>query len=269
MAKKATAVKKPANLPATTEPDFTNVPAHLRGMQTASESNMRQQDQIIPRIKLLQALSPEIEQYRDTARPGLFWHNVMNEPIGEDGGRTLDFICFRSRFFYLLFAPRNDPRVVLARANDGIHWVPASGSFEVKLKGAPNKITYKMAPTVEASGLAEFGSANQMHLGPVILSLARSQIKKGKLINTAHKQLGVAMTGLRFRDESIQEQGEEGPYFNHQFKRAGWASPEETAFAEQFAQQFKKADYRAAGEEDYREEASAGPKDVPKNAKGF
>lgn len=274
-----------------------SVPAYLQNRKTATTTTMRQQDLIVPRVKLLQALSPEIEDFAPHARPGTFWHNIMGQNVGneDEDYKAFDFICFKSRYFYLLFAPRNDPRIILARANDGIHWSPSSGQFKVKPKGASREVVYTLKPTVEASGLAEFGTAipgdpesqpaatliyeyliympDYSDLGPMILSLARSQIKKGKVINSAHQMTGVAMSGLRFRAEIIQEQSAEGPYYNYQFKRAGWATEEEANQAETYAERFAAQGYQAAGgEEGYRsddEAARGGPKDVPKTAKGF
>lgn len=293
----ATKAKTKTKEVATREPAVGSIPDYLRGRKTATSTTMRQQDLVVPRVKLLQALSPEIEDFAPDARPGRFWHNIMGQNVGdeEEDYKAFDFICFKSRFFYLLFAPRGDQRGILARANDGIHWIPSSGTVKVKPKKSPREVVYTLKPTVDESGLGEFGSSipgdpqsqpaatliyeyliympQYTELGPMIMSLARSQIKKGKVINSAHQMTDAPMSGFRFRAESIQEQGEEGPFYNYQFKRAGWATEDEANQAEAYAQKFKSQSYQAAGGEmGYQaddEAARGGPKDAPRNAKGF
>lgn len=287
--KDVTLVPTPAT-PVAKMSESMQIPEHLRGRKTATESTMRREDLIVPRVKLVQALSPEVEEFG--AKPGTFWHNILNEPVGDDEDfNEFDFIAFKSRFFYILFAPRNDPRVVLARADDGVHWRPSSGEFKVKPKGSKTEVTYKMAETVSASGLDQFGSAipgdpdsqpaatliyeyliympKHPELGPMVVSLARSQIKKGKVVNSAHNMMNVPMSGLKFKAGVVQEQGAEGPFWNYQFSRAGWSTVEETDQAEAYAEQFKTKSYQAKGESDYAEEGGAGPKDVPENTKKF
>lgn len=276
------------------------VPAYLKDVKSDATSNMRAEDLIIPRIQLLQALSPQVEANPREVFAGCFWHNVLDEyvgnPEGDKPGQNFEFIAFRSRFYYMLFAPRGDQRTVLARADDGIHWVPSSGEFKVKPKKSPNEVTYKMAKTVDASGLAKFGSSipgdpnsqpaatmiyeylaylpAHPEFGPVVISLARSQVKRGKVVNTSiemGKNTNTPMTAFKFEARVTKEQGDEGPYSNWMFKRAGWATEDEFKKAEEFATRFKDVQYKAAGEEEYANDGSEAPKDEPKMAskKGF
>lgn len=284
MAKEAVKETPVAKLPE------SSVPAYLQGVKSNTTSNMRTEDLIIPRIALMQALSPQVVNNPRSVFPGTFLHNVFEEMVSEDG-KSFEFIPFQSRFFYILFAPRGDDRGVLARADDGIHWNPASGEFKVKPKKHPSEVTYKMAPTVEASGLSKFGSSipgdndsqpaatliyeylaflpQKPEWGPVVLSLARSQIKRGKVIN-ATVGLGKApMSAYKFIASVTQEQGAEGPYFNWQFKRGGWATEEEFKIAEDMASQFGNRQYKAAGEDEFNNDTGDAPADAPKNSKGF
>lgn len=267
------------------------VPAYLKDVKSNTQTNMRSEDLIIPRIVLLQATSPQVVANPREVFSGSFYHNIFDEYVGDEG-KTFEFVPFRSRFFYLLFAPRGDERTVLARADDGIHWSPSSGEFKVKPKKAPSEITYKMAATVEASGLAKFGSSIPgdpdsqpaatmiyeylCHLpqhpewGPVLISLARSQIKRGKVINSTIGLGNAPMSAYKFKAQITQDQGVDGPYFNWEFKRAGWATEEEFNKAEAYAKQFENVTYQMVGETDFNGDASeAPPQDVPKTKKGF
>lgn len=273
------------------------VPEYLRG-QSAASSNMTADDMVIPRIKLIQAISPEIDKFE--AKPGTFWHNIENMPFGD--GTTFAFAVCRSRKMFNIFAPRNDPqgRIILARAPDGVHWDSPEAVIKMKPKGAAKELEYMLAPTVAMSKLDKFGTllyppphsvpADAMNTppaatatyeylvypvsnpeyGPMVMWLARSQVKQGKVINSSIEQAnlqGIKSTGVKFVAEVTKEQGPEGPYFNWQFRRAGYLEAAEAIRAEQIAMKYASADYRAADSTADDVTGSTGPVDEPK--KGF
>src|SRR5262245_19171112 len=130
------------------------VPAHLQQYQKGRIGNIDSTDRIIPRIKLLQAISPELQDYGG-AKAGMFWHTVMQESLGP----TFLGIPILIRKSYVLWSPRNDDRGILARAMDGVHWDVPNAEFTVKPKGAPQPITYNTKESVQDSGLDQFGSS--------------------------------------------------------------------------------------------------------------
>ena len=130
------------------------MPAYLKGKEVKSQDWLEASDLILPRVKLLQGISSEVEAF-ETAKAGLFWHNILNEVIGPE----FSFIVSAYRKKYMLMAPLSDSRGVLARAEDGVHWTPPNATFEVKLKGIKETQKWTTKPTVAESRLAEFGSS--------------------------------------------------------------------------------------------------------------
>jgi len=246
MAKAATTTSKPAAALAVVEDDggigyLTQFEGKgpIRG-----DDNFDRSDVAIPRIKLLQGLSPECESF-DSAKPGQFWHTGADLSVGN----SVRFIPITRRKKLLLTTPIDDKRGVLARSEDMVHWSPPEGEFEVKLKGMKKPVTWTLKPTVAESGLDQWGSSNpedpdsppaatlfyeylvilpdHMELGPVVMSLTRSNIAKAKRgLNDKiemHKARGRPMQCLVFIAESVTEEGAEGPFKNWMFKADGFA----------------------------------------------
>lgn len=251
-----------------------NLPAYLQGKQQTGAvlNGIDASDLVLPRIKLLQGISPEVEAY-ENAKAGLFWHNVLGEPIGPQ----FDFIVASFRKKYLLMAPLGDPRKILARAEDGVNWNPPEGEFRVKIKKVKEEQTWKLAPTVRASGLDQFGSSvkgdadsppaavmiyeylvylpEMPQYSPIIMSLARSQIKPGKDLNSKISFRGAPLNAMRFTANVVEQVGEEGPFKNYQFVSNGFATEEEYARVEDIAKNF--GDYKVADEEGLAGEGDA------------
>lgn len=266
----------------------STLPAYLQGEKPAALSGAMDADDIIlPRIKLLQGISPEVEAFED-AKNGVFWHSVLGERIRSEmfpDGDGFDFIVLTQKKKYLLMAPLTDPRGVLARAEDGVHWKPANQSFEVKLKGVKEPQTWTTKDTVRESGLAEFGSSvkgdddskpaavliyeylvylpDRPDISPIFLSLARSQARKGKDLNSKIVFRNAPLESQRFRATVIEETGDEGPYKNYQFQNAGWATQDEYRHCKALAEQFGTA--RAADEEGLVHEAEPATGEDPKD----
>lgn len=261
-----------ANVPAKTA---SAVPAYLQGTNGGSSlAGIGRDDIALPSIRLLQSTSEQPRSF-DDARPGIFWHTGFDMPLGT----SLDFIICANRKKYMLMAPINDTRGVLARAEDGVNWVPPRGEFEVKLKGVKNPIKWKLAPTVAESGLAEYGSSNPddpdsppaavlmyehlvilpefPELGPAFFTQARSQIKQVRRQLypkiALHNNAGRPMQALRFTAQVIEQQGDEGPFYNVSFRSNGWATEEEFKTAVGLHEKF--GTMRAKDEEEAAREA--------------
>lgn len=251
-----------------------NVPDYIKGMKNAVLPGVDASDLILPRIKLLQAISTEVETY-DAAKAGIFWHNVLGEPIGPE----FDFVVCSFRKKYLLMAPLGDPRKILARAEDGVNWTPPNGSWRVKLKNVKEEQTWATKPTVRESGLDKFGSSvngdenskpaavmiyeylvylpERPDISPVVMSLARSQTKKGKDLNSKISFRNAPLQSMRFKAQVIEETGEEGAYKNYLFTSAGFVTKDEFDRCLDIAEKF--GDYKVADEEGVAEETDAQP----------
>ena len=240
-------------------------PSYLQGKSGQTLIGIDSSDLIIPRIKLLQGISPELAEHNN-AKSGIFWHNILAQPIGDKP--ELSFIVASFAKKYLLMAPRTDSRTILARAEDGVHWSPPNASFEVKLKGIKEPQKWETKPTVRESGLAEFGSSvagdpdskpaailvyeyliylpDYPELSPIVMSLVRSQVRKGKDLNSKITFRNAPLASMRFKMKVIEEQSPDGPYNNFQFMNDGWATEVEYERVLDIEKRFRS--YRVADE---------------------
>ena len=220
-----------------------HIPAHLAQYQKAKIGNVDSTDQIIPRIKLLQALSPELQEFNH-AKPGVFWHTIASQVLGD----KLIAIPIVIRKSYILWAPRNDDRGILARAMDGIHWDIPGAEFSVKPKGSSTAVTYNTRGSVAESGLAEFGSSipgdpqslpaasltyNMLwylpefpHLSPSVIINTRSGVKPMQQLLSKIESKPVPHFVQQYEIGIVTQRGAEGSYFNYTYTAAGFADEE-------------------------------------------
>lgn len=208
------------------------VPEYMRGDAGLGKENIGREDLETPRLKLIQGLSPELQAY-DDLRPGNFFHSasefIFNEPF-------IAVPIFMDKR-YILWRPRDSGGGILARADDGIHWNPPRGEFTVQLdkKDGGGSVTWRLAPTVEESGLAAWGSMNpadpnsppaatlmysfvlafpeEPDLMPAVLTFQRSGIKMGRRFNTKLKTTRLPLFGLKFEFRSFMDHNKSGQEF--------------------------------------------------------
>jgi hypothetical protein len=217
------------------------LPAFLAGYQgPATNTMMDSDDCIVPRIKLLQAISPELKSFND-AKEGVYWHSILNQSLGSE----LRFVTVLARKSYVLFAPRGDERVILARAPDARNWDRPNQSFEVKIKGFSKPVVYETRGNVAESGLSEFGSSmpgdpqsppaatlvyeylvylpDHPDCSPALISLSRSGIKRGKDLNSKIqlRSTTVPQYAQIYKAVVTNETSAEGGYNGWSFKSDG------------------------------------------------
>lgn len=267
----------------------SSVPAHLQNATRGSKlQDIEASDIIVPRIKLLQGISPEVAAF-DDAQIGNFWLNVLDVDLGP----KLRFIPLSNRKRYLLLPPMNDDRGVLARADDGKTWNTLGTWDNIKFKGMRQGVTWEIKDLdVKKSGLGEFGTSIPGNpdsnpaatlfyeylvwlpdmpelTTPVLLSLARSQSKKARDLNGKIEFSGVPMQGLVIEAGTCDETGAEGPYKNYQFSRDGYASEEQFDKAVAMAERFANVTYAGADEAELSAEAGTGPVTGDADSKEF
>jgi hypothetical protein len=235
----------------------SNVPAHLQQYAKQRIGNVDSTDRIIPRVKLMQAISPELQDFPE-AKAGQFWHTIAQESLGP----TLKAIPIIIRKSYVLWAPRNDDRGILARAMDGVHWDPADAEFRVKPKGSPAEVVYHTKKTVAESKLDQFGTSipgdpnsapaasltyqmmwylvDYPELSPSIIINTRSSVKPMQQLLSRIDSKPVAHYLQVYDIGSVQQKGAEGPYFNFSYTGAGFANEDQAAICSQMFEQFNQ-----------------------------
>ncbi len=239
------AVRRDAPPPATSA-SVQNLPAFMRQDADVGKENIGSQDIEIPRLKLMQGLSPELQDF-DGLKAGFFFHPAA-EFIFDAPFRAVPIFMDQR---YILWRPRDAGGGILARADDGIHWSPSSGEFTVQLdkKDGGNTVTWKMAPTVQQSGLANWGTMNatdpnsppaatlmynfllafpdEPDLMPAVLSFQRSSIKMGRRFNTKLKTVRAPIFGTVWQFGSVQDSNSRGQdFFNVDVRSAGLVEDE-------------------------------------------
>jgi len=243
----------------------SQVPDHLRHFQKASIGNVDSSDRIIPRIKLIQAISPELQDFPE-AKAGQFWHTVAQQNLGP----ALKAIPLLIRKSYVLWAPRNDDRGILARAMDGIHWDPPNAEFRVKPKGSPKEVVYLTKDTVAESRLDQFGTSipgdnnsppaasltyNMMwflvdfpELSPSLIINTRSSVKPMQQLLSRIDSKPVPHYVQVYSIGSVQQKGAEGPYFNFAYTGLGFADKEQADMCAELYNRFGQGGWIANDE---------------------
>lgn len=251
----------------------SNLPAHLQGGKTVKIGNVDNTDKIIPRVKLLQSVSKELDNFNE-AKKGHFWHNIACVSMGE----SLRAIPIIMRKSYVLWSPRDDTRGVLARANDGIHWdQPAGMEFEVKPKNSPHKVKYVLGETTRSKGpngepaLSEFGSSipgdansppaaaltyqfvwyfpDHPELSPAIILNTRSSVKPAKDLLSKidmrpvdHYNQVFNIVAVKSRNSANEE------FYNYTYAANGYADARESAICREQYENFLKINWVASDE---------------------
>lgn len=228
--------------------DDTQLPAYLQGKNNIKNTdNFDSSDVVIPRIKLLQGISPECEQFNE-AKAGNYWHTGLDMSLGSE----MRFVVVDRRKKYLLQAPIQDGQGILARSDDAKTW-DKTGKWQVKIKGVKNPVSWEISSLdVEESGLTKWGTSipenedsppaatlfydylvflpDHMDLGPAVISLARSQIKKAKKgLNdkiSMHANNGRPMQALIFVATVVEETADGQSYKNWSFRSGGFVQDE-------------------------------------------
>lgn len=272
--------KEPAKTGELTTTGPGNMPDYLRerGITGSGLEGLNAQDIVIPRIKLLQGLSPELETF-EAAKLGEFWLNVMDFPIGD----AFDFTPILNRKRYMLMPPLVEgQKGVLARADDGKTWRPPHGEWSIRLKDVRQPVTWKITdPDVRRSGLAEFGTSNPDNPDsnpaatlfydflvlvhdvpdiqtPVMLSLARSAAKKGKDLQGKIMFGQGHMNARKFRATSFDDNSGGNKFKNWNFAASGWVDEDTFSAAQQYNEQFKDQNFRGAEDDEVDDDAPAG-----------
>ena len=191
----------------------------------------------IPRLKLLRSWSHELIEFNN-AREGEFWHSLTHESFGSIVRICPIYIDWR----FILWRPREAGGGILARADDGKHWMPADIDFAIKFNSG-REVKWRTARTVAASGLDKRGSydpsdpksppaATRMYsivcsfpdrqgLPPAVLTLQGTANKAATKLISILKVQRAPSFGLIFEMTSFKDKSPSGEFYNYGFEMVG------------------------------------------------
>jgi hypothetical protein len=227
----------------------TQLPAFMQ--KHAALGRVGVSDVEIPRLKLLQAQSPELTEF-DNAKQGEFWHSLIDDRIGSNVRICPVYIDRR----FVLWRPREAGGGILARADDGKHWTPANTDFTVKLKTG-HEVKWRTARTVTASRLDRRGSYNpsdpnsppaatrmysivcsfpdRQDLPPAVVILQQAAVKSATKLIGKLKVLRAPSFGVIFEMASFKDKSPSGEFYNYAFEMVG-PLQDRAFYEENFAQ---------------------------------
>lgn len=230
----------------------THVPDFMKEDGGLGTENLDTNDLEIPRLILLQSLSPQVTEGDEKA--GSFFHTILEESlVGKN--EPLRIVPLYAEIRYMLWKPRWEGGGILARAELGEdgdhHWNPANTKFTVKpSKDRPDTVVWETTDTVRSSGLDQFGSSNpsdpnsqpaavKMHnfvvvlpdfpeLGPMVYTFQRGTSKTGANFATKVKFAdGAPSFGQIFEMKSKLDNSGQGDYYGLSLTRSGYVTDHE------------------------------------------
>lgn len=181
-------------------------PDYLTGAESTGLEDLGASDFKIPRLLLLQALSPAVTRdHPGAAIPGHFWHTGLSTDLGN----KVNMVPLIARKRVILWRPQEDNGGgILAFSADGKNWLNgANQEFSVRLKGVKNPVVWSTKGNVAQSNLLNWGTSNpedpesapaatlsyeylcyltdHPELSPVVLSCNKTALPRAKQFNTA------------------------------------------------------------------------------------
>jgi len=225
------------------------VPDFMKAHAGKGVEKLGQGDVAVPRIQLLQSVSPELIA-NDELRQGEFYHSIAEVGLG----KSLRIVPIFTDIRAILWRPRVDGGGILARLDDNVHWSPPNATFEVNLKKKKDdpdvRVKWTTKPTEAEAGLLRWGSANpadpnsqpaatKMHnvvvvlpdypeYSPAVVTLQRSSIRAAQNLGGKIKIAGAPSFGMYFQMTGVSENGTDGTFFNYKFTADGFVTDEAT-----------------------------------------
>jgi hypothetical protein len=205
---------------------------------------LKGEDLEVPRIKLLQALSPELTEFNE-AEQGTFWHAMADAALGD----SIRIVPVWTDISFILWRPREMGGGILARAADGVHWSPDHGTFDVQVNKKP--VRWTLNKTVAGSGLDNWGSmdpddinsppaATRMYnvvcvmpdlpleYSPAVVTLQRSAIGVARKFMGKLKISNAPSFGQYYTMEAVEDTNAVNQKFwNYKFSKDGFVMDEE------------------------------------------
>ena len=251
---------------------MSDAPDYLTGNERTGAEALGKGDFKVPRIKLLQPLSPEVRTFQGKAFAGHFWHTGANKSLGIE----FNFVPIIVNKRVVVWRPRDDNNGgILAFSKDGKNWDSGGNSeFTVKLKDVAKPVTWKTGKDVQSSGLLEFGSSNpdvansspaatiayeylcylpnDPQLSPVVLGVSKTGTPNARQLNTYFLSINKPLTCMVIKCFTEEVSKNRNVWTVPKFDPAGWAPREWYHVAQEMQKNY--ADYETEMVQDEQQE---------------
>ena len=259
-------------------------PAFMKGHEGKGTEKLDAADMEIPRLRIVNAIEQELIASHEGLKPGDFFHTLTETILPA----PLKIVPIHVSKRVVLWRPRPpiDAGGILARADDGVHWVPANKEFEVKIDKRGTKVKWKTADTVEESGLMAWGTYDPQdensqpaatlcyvyvvdlpdhpELSPCVLMLQRGAVKPAKKWNSKINVIGsrAPIYGQQYIMDSFLQPRSDNPaekFHNYVFTADGFVE-DEAIFKRnaQLAEQFEKKGVKVHDFENQNDDTGGG-----------
>lgn len=220
------------------------LPDFLRGKETGrGKENMDREDLTIPRIKLLQPMSPEVDEEDSEHRPG----TLMNSITGHNYGKSIVFIPLLHSKSRMLWRDREDGGGIQCSAADALHprecVMTTLNDEEVKtgptcaqckLKDWNNAAATDREKAPKCTLYYNFPIVIVGEREPVVLTMERTKTKAArKLLSLAAYTGGnYDIFAKKYKLTVIKDKKNDNQWFNYSIEPVGFVSETEYKAAE-------------------------------------
>jgi len=229
----------------TTSNEVANIGGIGRGFEKVNLEKV-----IMPRVKLMQALSPELQDEDYDFKAGDFIHGLLMEKLPSK------FIPISAWDAQTLFKPREEGGGILCRSLDGNIGIDAITGESKPCNSCPMAQWHGETPpqcTQSINVLALFEGYDL----PVVITFANTSYKYGRRFRDMALFSGGDIFSRKYKLVSKQERNPKGVFYTMRVKPAGKPTEEELALAEKLYNRFAKVTIEVEQEPDDVEETEA------------
>lgn len=186
------------------------MPSYIKQGQNRGNENVGNEDLQLPRLDVLQALSPQInkkkDEYIDGAEVGMIFNTLTGELFPD--GVHITPVTFTKR--YLIWVDRK------ADNEGGLRGVfDTAEEAEEFMAEQEDESKLELVPTAEHLVLLDDGTE-------VIISLAKSKLKSSRKFNSLIRLSGGDRFSRRYLVTSVDDKSSQGEFQNITFNSAGY-----------------------------------------------
>jgi len=202
------------------------LPAHLQGKEGAARGseNVGSDDIVLPRISLLQALSPQLDEQDAAFVEGAKAGDILNSLTGENYGRELTIIPVYFRKEYVIWKDRKKGGGMF-----GVYQSKQDAAQALATTLEPPLEDYDIMDTAQQFVLVVNADGS---LTEALMSMSRTKMAVSRKLQSLIRLSGLDSFANQYKLSVVSAQSDSGKYFNFAVTPAGYAAEEHYHAAE-------------------------------------